>query len=199
MGAVAPVPLAKEGRMSTASQSGREAWKIVAVGGRLPKGWRASLHSFVKTLPPEVLAVIAEQWLADDLTSRDRSATLREERAVIDAPPAPVVRELWQTPPRETDQAKTLRSRVGEIVAQTASALHSEWEPSFLRQIIRMPDGREVTWGAATVADHETRLQMFTVNAVANLEGAARHERAIRDIRTAGIRCLSDLNAVVAA
>ena len=39
-----------------------------------------------------------------------------------------------------------------------------------------------VLWGDATAAQHQYRVKMFTDNAMANIEGAARHQAAIDEI-----------------
>jgi hypothetical protein len=56
-----------------------------------------------------------------------------------------------------------------------------------------------VTWGAATVAQHKERADMFMDNVAANMDGAARHNKAIRAIEEAGAKCLNEAVDGVAA
>lgn len=54
-------------------------------------------------------------------------------------------------------------------------------------------DGRRVTWGEATVSEHETRAEMLTGQAAGVAETAARHVAAVKMIREGGVSCLADL------
>lgn len=58
--------------------------------------------------------------------------------------------------------------------------------------------GREVTWGAATVADHRMRIEMQTKFAAGSMEDAARHAEAIRVIEEAGVATLAETVKVAA-
>jgi hypothetical protein len=71
--------------------------------------------------------------------------------------------------------------------------LRMEWTEELLSSAFALPDGTLTTWGAATVADHEARRDMFTANAQANVEGAARHDAAIRELQDAGVSTLNEL------
>lgn len=57
-------------------------------------------------------------------------------------------------------------------------------------------DGRRVTWGEATVEDHEDRVEMLKKNIAGNAETAARHIRAIEMIKNNNVNRLADLEAV---
>ena len=67
------------------------------------------------------------------------------------------------------------------------------WSGDLRSQAIRMPDGETTTWGAATIEQHARRVAMFATTATANIEGAARHRRAIDDLKAAGVATLDDL------
>jgi putative heme degradation protein len=54
-------------------------------------------------------------------------------------------------------------------------------------------DGVVVTWGEATVAQHEQRISLLTKNAAGNLEAAARHRSAVQEIQKFGVLCLNAL------
>jgi hypothetical protein len=53
--------------------------------------------------------------------------------------------------------------------------------------------GTLITWGEATVADHEVRRDLFLMNAQANIEGAARHSAAIHQFEAAVAKMRNEL------
>lgn len=61
-----------------------------------------------------------------------------------------------------------------------------EWTAELLDSTFAMPDGKRVTWGEATLAQHSTRANMFATNVLVNAEGAARHRLAIVALTTSG-------------
>jgi|DEB19_MinimDraft_3_1074340.scaffolds.fasta_scaffold183494_2 hypothetical protein len=57
-------------------------------------------------------------------------------------------------------------------------------------------DGRRVTWGEATIADHEMRID-FLGRKRSGLDATMkRHRQAIDDIRRAGVNCLNEITEV---
>ena len=56
-------------------------------------------------------------------------------------------------------------------------------------------DGTSVTWGDATVEQHEVRVEMLTKMAGGTIETAARHQSAIDHLREANATSLNDLAA----
>ena len=86
--------------------------------------------------------------------------------------------------------------KIGEIIADTTARMRMEWTNELLAQSFRMPDGTKVTWGSATVEQHQERLEMLQRNAKANIEAAARHNKAIVDITHCGVDTLAALAAV---
>ena len=81
------------------------------------------------------------------------------------------------------------------IVEDYERELRIEWPRELLDSGFALPDGTVVKWGDATVAEHTERLGMLTRNAEANIEAAARHQRAIEELRTAGADTLRNLAA----
>ena len=64
-------------------------------------------------------------------------------------------------------------------------------DEKLLRSKFSRGDGTEVTWGDASREDHQYRVDMHTGNAVAGVDGAARHMLAIRvidDTKAANLR-----------
>lgn len=88
---------------------------------------------------------------------------------------------------------------VSTAVDEYADALRIEWTNELLATEIALPDGTRTTWGAATVEQHTERAQMFERMAQGNLEGAARHRKAIDELRSSGASSLSAMTQEVAA
>lgn len=88
-----------------------------------------------------------------------------------------------------------LWAEVGAITEQYASRLKIQWTEELLGSEFALPSGALVTWGEATVANHEARRDMFMANAQGNVEGAARHTAAIGALREAGASTLNELSA----
>lgn len=59
-----------------------------------------------------------------------------------------------------------------------------------------MPDGTVVLWGDATIEQHQQRRDLFLRNALANTDGAARHEQAIRTLTETGAATLREAVSV---
>lgn len=66
----------------------------------------------------------------------------------------------------------------------------------FLSERFAVGDGRYVTWGEATVADHEARIAMLEALRNGIAESIGRHERAIVEIAAAGVSCLDEIERV---
>lgn len=98
---------------------------------------------------------------------------------------------------REASDAKFSKA-LGEIMQDYKKSLRAEWTDELLASPFAVGDGRIVTWGSATVADHEARAEMLSKMAAGTLETAAMHARAIEHIRTAGVETLADVTAVPA-
>jgi hypothetical protein len=74
-----------------------------------------------------------------------------------------------------------------------AAELKMEWTRELLQSAFALRDGSRVTWGAATIAEHRERIEIFVELADSNLKGAARHEAAITAIQRAGTTCLNEV------
>lgn len=115
--------------------------------------------------------------------------------------------EVWDSLPEEhpakryraeiyESEARINRRMMGKVAASIEALkkdLKVQWTSDLLAQRITMPDGTSTTWGDASVAQHRERLEMFKANAVANIEGAARHQQAIEDLEAVGAACLANL------
>lgn len=157
-------------------------------------------------LGPAEAREIATLWLAEQARSiireealaAERSAQAARAREIDEQNASPESIERGRQFRQDLDDLRTARE--GRLVAGItramevfASELRMEWTAELLATEFRLPDGTAMTWGVATIDDHEARRAMFAANAVANAEGAARHIAAIEVLRTSGAACLNDL------
>lgn len=92
--------------------------------------------------------------------------------------------------PHREKLADCLRSAVSEY----AAAIRLEVTSELLATLFAVGDGSErVTWGDATVDQHERRVEMLLGNAAGNAETAARHTAAINLINSYGVICLKEI------
>ncbi len=66
---------------------------------------------------------------------------------------------------------------------------------AFLATEFALPDGSYVSWGAATVVQHEARVVMLDKMRGSLADTIGKHETVIGQIRAANVRCLADLHA----
>lgn len=97
---------------------------------------------------------------------------------------------------QETESRSRFYNQVAGIVEDYTRNLRIQWTTELLESPFARPDGTPVTWGEATVEDHEARIKMHSDHAIAGLEGAARHSAALRDMRAAGVSSLNELVAL---
>lgn len=86
-----------------------------------------------------------------------------------------------------------LAKAVNEAIDQVRAELRLELTQEFLASEFAVGDGTRVTWGSATIDQHEHRIAMLQANAGANIEAAARHRVAVEMISSAKRSCLADL------
>lgn len=95
---------------------------------------------------------------------------------------------------REAAEAEARhRARLQKAFDDYAAELRIEWTRELLDSPFALSDGVLVTWGDATVEQHRERVEMFERNAVANIEGAARHRSALRDLDQSGAHSLREM------
>lgn len=83
--------------------------------------------------------------------------------------------------------------RLKESVAHCADEVRLEITTELLLTTFALGDGRRVTWGDATIEQHEQRVAVLLRGAQGTIETAGRHTEAIRMIRDGGVTCLRDL------
>lgn len=94
----------------------------------------------------------------------------------------------------EIDAFAGLMSGLQQSLTKYTAAMRMEWTQELLGSEFALPNGQRVTWGEATAEQHATRLAMFMDKAAANLEGAARHRKALDELEKMGA---ANLNALV--
>lgn len=91
------------------------------------------------------------------------------------------------------------RREVGRITEKFRQEVRLEITEELLAAEFALGDGRMVTWGAATVAEHTQRMDLLLGNAHGNLETARRHQAAVQMISEAGVATLAEIPQEAAA
>lgn len=178
--------------------------------------WDAAQKALA-TQTSDVLLTLAQAALVDAARRRRRGHALAVERgaefSAVSAEATGPAPRTWARPrvdtrpardaawqaQRDEDDARSearLVEKLSSIVAAYRDELRIEWTAELLETEFALPDGTRVTWGHASVANHQERAEMFEANAHANLEGAARHRKAISDLQEAKVERLEQLVAV---
>lgn len=71
--------------------------------------------------------------------------------------------------------------------------LRVEWSQELLDASFALPDGTRVLWGAATVQQHQQRVDMLMKMTTGTIQTAAHHEAAIGAITEQGATCLNEI------
>ena len=156
----------------------------------------------------DVYRELAVAALVSMLRRRARTRTLERERASesrreqqreqeeSDRLASPEWQEWKRKHDAEAEQAqREIKERMNATMRQAietfAQSVRMEWTAELLASGFILSNGSKVTWGDATVEQHEDRLTTFTRLAVANAEGAARHQQAIEALRESGAPTLA--------
>lgn len=156
-----------------------------------------------KQLSESELLAAACKYIQMEVQSRWRRSTLEAEIEAFK-----YMREQKRRHSRESAAARrssppiedleprmTIGQAVELLVEEIKFNFRAEWTAELLSSHLSMPDGRVITWGEATEADHADRLEMLKRNASANIEAASRHAHAIEYLRGAGVKSLNELAA----
>jgi hypothetical protein len=87
----------------------------------------------------------------------------------------------------ESDKADRARAG-GSLPIPRSNARHQ-----LLSETFALGNGRRVVWGDATEADHQERMVMLAKLRSGLDKDIARHQKAIDDIRAAGVTCLNEV------
>lgn len=85
--------------------------------------------------------------------------------------------------------AHQMRTLIDHIEQRTRIEVTQE----LLSSVFALGDNVRVTWGEATVAQHEQRITLLLKNAEGNIDTAKRHQAAVEMITEAGVDTLADL------
>lgn len=159
----------------------------------------------------QLLRRLAAEYLVDALARARRSQALDVERESAVTPErmprkGTRARAEWEqtaegrawVQQEESDWLRSVQMVHGVVqhaLSRYVEDLRIQWTADLLDSTFSLSDGTMATWGEATVEQHEARRQMFLSNAHANLEGAARHELAVRELRESGAINLRDMVA----
>lgn len=85
-----------------------------------------------------------------------------------------------------------MRLRLDAILADEADRINIE-ALALVSTSFALPDGACVTWGAATIEQHESRIDQLLTLATMNMSTAARHRAAVQMIREANVTTLAEV------
>lgn len=170
---------------------------------------RTVAQDLVRDADASTVAALAVEYLVGLVAAEQRAEALEVERHAARPPAMPrkgsKARATWEAETPEgrawaaAEDAAWFRmiERTKGVLTHAlhryAEDLQIEWTADLLASGFTLRDGATVTWGDATVEQHEERRAIFLGNAHVNLEGAARHEVAIRELREAGAESLRAL------
>lgn len=176
------------------------------------------IRSRVRALDDEDVVDLAVAYLYANVKQRMRQTTLDVERSAERSEPRFGTKawDAWAHLPRNAEQAEVTRNRQAKLeesldanhsklnavlvdaLAAYSVELRMQWSRELLDSKFALGDGTTTTWGEATVEQHEQRISIHRVNALGGIEGMARHEQAIHDLKSSGADCLDSLVRVAA-
>lgn len=182
---------------------------------------REVARELVAEASPSLVATLAVEYLVGVVASAQRADTREAERASEVRPTASLYESPQSTGriPRKGSQARADWERnteegrawaeaeeaaeirrwqmtlgvLGKALERYAEDLHIKWTAELLDSSFALRDGSVISWGDASIEQHRERRQMFLDNAHVNMEGAARHEVAIRELEASGTDTLRAL------
>jgi hypothetical protein len=175
---------------------------------RLDIGADAAAADYIKLLSPEERRSELLRLVAEEIRGIRRADAAKAERAAdIEDRREEGRRKYANKKQRDSDVAAALAEGYGSLYAKRNAAVVQsirDWELSIrldttrelLATTFALPDGREVTWGRATVRDHEQRRDMLINQGVGTLVTAYRHELAIQAITASGMATLNGVRAM---
>lgn len=108
-------------------------------------------------------------------------------------------REDWVPGYARERAANRLVASVGNIIDRYADEIRFELTSELLESVFATGDGTKVTWGLATVEQHNERVTALTKMVAGTSETAAMHLRAVQMIRAAGVHTLGEIAPPVGA
>jgi hypothetical protein len=109
---------------------------------------------------------------------------LTEHPDVLTALLLPLIREAIRQQRRSVVRTVEQRGEPFDSLAE---------RKSLLAECFLVPGVGLVAWGAATAEQHKARADELRAQAASVVATAERHEAAVREIETAGVRCLNEI------
>ena len=93
----------------------------------------------------------------------------------------------------KAERAVRPRVSIAEAMAELQTAVRLEITAELLATTFALGDGRQTTWGQATIEQHRQRADALIGQGMGTLQTAALHEAAIEMIQANGVERLSDV------
>lgn len=91
------------------------------------------------------------------------------------------------------ERQEEFASKINLVMSDYAAHLRVQWTEELLNRTFKV-NGVEVRWADATEYQHQSRITELMAKAQGTLETAAMHEKAIADIRDAGVKTLGQVS-----
>ena len=88
---------------------------------------------------------------------------------------------------------EVMAEKTAVLIDEYSARIRVEFTAELLASEFALGDGRRITWGEASIGDHEQRIALLTRNATANAEAAARHCNAVSTLKMANVDRLADV------
>jgi hypothetical protein len=168
-----PVLLVRGGYSDGVIMSAEEADKFrMWCGDARYEEWNQRAHSVITEQPEKNRLSLGREMFFENFHPGGPTAYRQEEK--------------WRF---ETERHQL----IAELLKKYKETIRLELTEELLGSIFALGDGRRVTWGEATRAEHEQRIDMLAKNANANAAAAARHMAAVSMIEEAGVERLADI------
>lgn len=195
--------------MNFAEEASRLAQECYDKATSSRRSSRNVAKSVIAKADPRLVEFLATEFLVAEVQRAQRAATLGAERAAevnVAAQTAERTAEqsaFWKKIEEEDERAywlrqESLNANIQRAIDRYTEEMKMKWTAELLDSTFALRDGTPVKWGDATVEQHEERRQMFKDNARANIEGAARHEAALQQLRESGASTLREMVGVSA-
>lgn len=191
----------------------RASARIDEMPGASTEEVAAALVAELTSTQVEELAIAQMRELVEEvLRSRARRVETASARSLSASQPPPrrpmsdwVVEAIAAGNARDEERARLEAEQIQrnyierrdaairDLTAALAEEIRLELTEELLSTEFAIGDGSRVTWGAATTADHERRIEMLEGNIAANADTAAKHRAAIEMLKTSHASTLRDI------
>lgn len=147
-----------------------------------------------------LLRYLLAEWVKDQQRAEARRVEQAGDRAARNERRNYLakVSRLRESDPAEYHRRYTIAGAIETFEQEIRQEVRLEITAELLGTSFALGNGHSVTWGEATVEDHQLRLQMLTANVLGNFETMHLHEQAISLIQKQGVSRLADAQAVAA-